>query len=189
MEKFAIFGGTFDPPHNAHIEIAKRALDQFCLNRVSFIPAGNPWQKEGKVSDYKHRFKMTKLLVDDINYFEVSSIENDTSNPTYTFETLKKIENSHHSYLIRGADVAKNITTWKNYEEIIEYTNILIAPRGGTTIAELDEVFPGPYDLIQGEEVDLHSTSIRGRINEINNIEDIMPKTIFEYIQDNSLYE
>ena len=98
-------------------------------------------------------------------------------------------QNEKYDYLIIGADVAKNITTWKNYEEIIEYTKILIAPRGGVTIAELDEVFPGPYDLIQGEEVDLHSTSIRDRLNKINNIEDIMPNKIFEYIIDNSLYE
>ena len=188
MEKFAILGGTFDPPHNAHIEIAKRAVGQFSLNRVSFIPAGNPWHKEGNVSDYNHRFEMTKLLVSDINYFEVSNIENDTSKPTYTIDTLKKIENIENNYMIIGADVAKNITTWKNYEEIIEYTKILIAPRGGVTIAELDEAFPGPYDLIQGEEVDLHSTFIRERLNEINNIQNIMPNKIFEYIQDNSLY-
>ena len=188
MKKFAILGGTFDPPHNAHIEIAKRALDQFSLNRVSFIPAGNPWHKEGVVSPYSHRFEMTKLLVDDFDYFEVSDIENDTLKPTYTIETLKKIENIENSYLIIGADVAKNIRTWKNYKEIIEYTKILIAPRDGVTISELDEGFPGPYDLIRGKEVNLHSTFIRERLNEINNIQNIMPNKIFEYIQDNSLY-
>ena len=189
MKKFAILGGTFDPPHNAHIEIAKRALDQFSLSRVSFIPAGNPWHKEGNVSSYNHRFEMTKLLVNDLKYFEVSDIENDTSKPTYTIETLKKIENIENSYLIIGADVAINIRTWKNYEEIIECTKILIAPRGGVTISELDEVFPGPYDLIKGKEVDLQSTSMRERFDEINSIEDMMPHKIYEYIRDNSLYK
>ena len=88
--KIGILGGTFDPPHNAHKEIADRALQQFNLEKILFIPAGVSWQKNDAL-DYAFRYKMTELLIEGNSKFEISDIENNLNNPTYTIETLKKL--------------------------------------------------------------------------------------------------
>ena len=80
MKKIGILGGTFDPPHNAHYEIARRAIVQFQLERVIFIPSGTPWQKDSKTS-FEDRYKMTNLLIQDNNLFELSDIEKSEKNP------------------------------------------------------------------------------------------------------------
>ena len=85
--KIGILGGTFDPPHQAHLEIANRSIKQFTLDKVIFIPSGNPWQKKDATS-YRHRYEMTKILIENSNYFEISDIENSEQNPSYTYETL-----------------------------------------------------------------------------------------------------
>tara|TARA_B100000586_G_scaffold209152_1_gene156361 strand:+ start:391 stop:960 length:570 start_codon:yes stop_codon:yes gene_type:complete len=188
MKEYGILGGTFDPPHYAHLEIAKRASEQFSLSKVVFVPAGNPWHKEGNISSYEHRFKMTQLLVSSSNNFEVSDLESDTSNPTYTIETLRKIPDTDENFLIIGADVAKEINTWKDYDEIFHHTKILVAPRKGVSSEDIENIFPGPYSIIQGDEVDLNSTIIRTRIDELDILEEMIPLNIIQYIKDNSLY-
>ena len=85
-----VLGGTFDPPHDAHLRIAERSIEQFTLDKVIFIPSGNPWQKQDATS-YLHRYEMTKILIADSNNLEISDIENSEENPSYTYETLKKL--------------------------------------------------------------------------------------------------
>ena len=88
--KLGILGGTFDPPHKAHLQIAERALKQFNLDKVLFIPSGNPWQKKYATS-FIHRFEMTKILIEGSNKFEISDIEKSEDIPSYTFDTLTKL--------------------------------------------------------------------------------------------------
>ena len=85
-----VLGGTFDPPHKAHIKIAERSIEQFNLNKVIFIPSGNPWQKKDATS-FVHRYEMTKILIKESHFFEISDIENSQKKPSYTSETLKKL--------------------------------------------------------------------------------------------------
>ena len=106
MMKIGILGGTFDPPHNAHLQIAERAIKQFDLDKVLFIPTGNPWQKKYATS-FIHRYQMTKILVEDYNLFEISDIEKSEDVPSYTVETLTKLNhNKNNLYFILGSDTA-----------------------------------------------------------------------------------
>ena len=88
--KIGILGGTFDPPHNAHLEIAKRAIKQFDLDKVIFIPSGNPWQKKD-ATPFIHRYEMTKILIERSNKFEISDVEKSEDVPSYTVDTLTKL--------------------------------------------------------------------------------------------------
>ena len=90
MKITGILGGTFDPPHSAHYEIAQRAMNQYNLDRVIFIPTGSPWQKDIETS-YEDRYKMTKLLISENPLFELSDIEKSISDPSYTVDTLRKL--------------------------------------------------------------------------------------------------
>ena len=197
MKKYAILGGTFDPPHFGHIEIARRALSQFEIEEVVFIPAGNPWHKDEKVSNYEKRLNMVKILVSGINNMSVSDIENDTINPTYTIDTLKALNKigkqsknikKHYDYLILGADIALTFSTWKDFESIFDYSEILIAPRDGVDNSEIKEIFPGPYKIIKGKDVDLTSTYIRNNIDSPLVRNEFLPEEIYKYIVKNELY-
>ena len=188
MMKIGILGGTFDPPHKAHLQIAERAIKQFDLDKVLFIPSGNPWQKKYATS-FIHRFEMTKILIEDSNKFEISDIEKSENIPSYTFDTLTKLNHvKDNLYFILGSDTAMNIRTWNNYEKLSELTNFLIALRKEDSVNNLNENFPFNYELIDGEKLDLSSTSLRNKLKDnLFNEEEISLK-IIQYIKKNSLY-
>ena len=188
MKITGILGGTFDPPHNAHYEIAQRAINQYNLDRVIFIPTGSPWQKDIETS-YDDREKMTKLLINNNPLFELSDIEKSVNEPSYTVETLKKLNiEKENLFFILGADVAISIDTWKNYEEIPLLTNFLVAPREGIDKEKLVKEFPFEFNLIEGNELDISSTGIRNKIISKENIEEELPQEIQNYIKENELY-
>ena len=188
MKKIGILGGTFDPPHNAHYEIARRAIEQFQLERVIFIPSGTPWQKDSKTS-FEDRYKMTNLLIQDNNLFELSDIEKSEKNPSYTFETLNNLDHPKESlYFILGSDAAMNIKTWKNYEKLSDLTNFLIALRREDKSETLNMNFPFDYGLIEGEKLNLSSSHIRKKIKENDLSDNDLPQEIIKYIKENNLY-
>ena len=186
--KIGILGGTFDPPHEAHLEIANRSIKQFTLDKVIFIPSGNPWQKKDATS-YQHRYEMTKILIEDSNYFEISDIENSEQNPSYTFETLNKLNHPKEKlYFILGSDAAINIKTWKNYELLPNLVNFLIALRSEDNIDILDKNFPFKYQIISGEKLDLSSSTFRNKLKDKSIEVSDLPSGILTYTKENSLY-
>ena len=188
MKVTGILGGTFDPPHNAHYEIAQRAINQYNLDRVIFIPTGNPWQKDIETS-YDDRYIMTNLLINSNPLFEISDIEKSVNEPSYTVETLKKLNiEKEHMFFILGSDVAISINTWKDYKDLNLLTNFLIAPREEITKEKLVSEFPFEFNLIEGDELDISSTGIRNKIISEESIEGKIPTKIQNYIKENELY-
>ena len=183
-----VLGGTFDPPHKAHIKIAERSIEQFNLDQVVFIPSGNPWQKKDATS-FKHRYEMTKILVEESKSFEISNLENSETKPSYTFETLNKLKHPKEKlYFILGSDAAMNIKTWKNFELLPNYTNFLIALRSEDSIQKLDKNFPFDYEIILGDKLDLSSSSLRKKLKEKNIEDGKLPLGILDYILEKNLY-
>jgi len=188
MKKIGILGGTFDPPHKAHLKIAERAIKQFHLDKVIFIPSGNPWQKK-YATLFIHRYEMTKILIEDFSIFEISDVEKSEDVPSYTVDTLIKLNHKKDNlYFILGSDTAMNIKTWNNYEKLSILTNFLIALRKEDNINNLNDNFPFEYKLIDGEKLDLSSTSLREKIEENLFDEDDIPSKIVTYIKKNNIY-
>jgi len=186
--KIGILGGTFDPPHKAHLKIAERAVKQFHLDKVIFIPSGNPWQKKYATS-FIHRYEMTKILIEDFSTFEISDIEKSEDIPSYTVETLTKLNHKKDNlYFILGSDTAMNIKTWNNYEKLSTLTNFLIALRREGNIKNLNDNFPFGYKLIDGQKLDLSSTSLREKIEQNLFDEDDISSKIINYIKKNNIY-
>lgn len=186
--KIGILGGTFDPPHFAHKEIALRATTQFGLSKVIFIPTGNPWQKSPQTSSY-HRYEMTSLLIEDIDEFELSDIEINSNKKTYTVETLQKLNfNPSETYFILGADAALGIKSWKTFNQLKYLCNFIIAPRSGVDILELQKNFPFDFNEISGSELDISSVNIRNMILNKEDINQFIPRNIQNYIESNNLY-
>ena len=187
-KNIGILGGTFDPPHQAHCEISLRAINQYGLKKVLFVPSKNPWQKSVTTS-YEDRFNMTNLLTENQSYFEVSDIETINEKQTYTVDTLKNLSiPKNELFFILGADVAIEVRTWSRYEELDSLTNFLIAPRDYIQDELLKKKFPFEYQLIEGEELDISSTNIRNKINDGIALENIIPKSVVTYIEENKIY-
>ena len=108
---------------------------------------------------------------------------------SYTFDTLTKLNHKKDNlYFILGSDTAMNITTWNNYEKLSELTNFLIALRKEDSVKNLNENFPFDYELIDGEKLDLSSTSLRNKLKDNLFSEEEIPLKIIQYIKKNSLY-
>ena len=186
--KIGILGGTFDPPHFAHKEIAYRSLNQFNLDKVLFIPTGFSWQKDSSVS-YKKRYAMTSLLIENESRFEISNIENNQDEPTYTANTLEKLSlDKDCSFFILGADAALGIKSWHNYEILDNFVQFLIAPRPDINITQIEEYFPFDYKTISGEELDMSSTQIRSLITNNRSLTAHLPENVIQFIQEESVY-
>lgn len=117
-QRIGIFGGTFDPIHAGHILVAKEAQQQYKLDRIIFVPAGDPWQKNNVVAGKMYRLAMTRLAVDN-HGGEVSPVEIVRNSPTYTVETVRHFKNTFphdELFLIIGSDV--DTSTWVGWSDI-----------------------------------------------------------------------
>lgn len=182
--RIGLLGGTFNPVHFGHIEIATAALNLLNLDKLFFIPAGNPWQKEDFVS-FEHRFKMLQLALKNIEKVEISEFEKDELNPSYTYETLQKF---HEIYpesefvFLMGSDAAKNFDTWKEPNLVKILARIYVVPRQG------DPVVDWHFDRLQFSPMLISSSIIRNKIKLNESIDEFVPKEVIEYINANKLY-
>jgi len=205
LKKFGILGGTFDPPHLAHLRIAEEVRENWELDKVFFIPAGiPPHKKEGSFSSFEDRLQMVKLAIEGNPYFEVLDIERAII-PSYTLKTLQRLKEIYpesEKYLIIGWDSFCEFETWWNYEEFLDYTNIIVVPRGikdwdsalgyfHNKIRELwkdndkalKKVFFGKTTLF-----DISSTLIRKLVSQKRSIRYLVPEKVYWYIKEKGLY-
>ena len=112
--RLGVMGGTFDPIHYGHLVAASEAASAFGLDKVLFVPTGEPWQKQ-TITDANHRLAMTKLAIAGNSLFEISTVDVRRSGPTYTIDTLREIHESNPEadiYFITGADSIAQIDSW-----------------------------------------------------------------------------
>ena len=134
-DRVGVLGGTFDPPHRAHLELAAAAREQLKLSSVIFMPAGNPWRKsQSKVSPAAVRLEMVAAAVQNISWARVSDLEASNPEPTYTAETLKRIkaeDPEKYLWFILGADALSDMAYWHSPGEIVRCARLAVAGRDG----------------------------------------------------------
>ena len=141
--KIGIMGGTFDPIHYAHLATAEFIRDKYKLDKIVFIPSGNPPHKQDyKVGDKYNRYNMVILATQNNENFIVSDIEVKRNKKTYTIDTLrelKKIYPNTEIYFITGADAICDIETWKEVEENFKLATFIAATRPGISLLRTEE--------------------------------------------------
>jgi nicotinate-nucleotide adenylyltransferase len=183
-----ILGGTFDPIHLAHLHAAETALDQGGLDRVLFMPAGQPWQKSDRnVTDARHRLEMVRLSISDAPGFELDRREIDRDGPTYTIDTLESLPADEEVFLILGSDAAAGLETWHRYSDVIERAGILIAPRPGHPAADV-LVRHKSATILEMAPLGVSSTMIRKMAGEGRPYRYLVTREVHDYIRDNNLY-
>ena len=199
--RIGISGGTFDPVHNGHLIIAAEVKEEFNLDKVIFIPTGNPpHKKELKVTCAQHRYNMLCNAVSSNISFEVSKIEIDRVGLTYTIDTLTELKKIYGSYsklfFITGADVIRDILTWKDFEKVFTMCEFVSMLRPGfekaaflEDINNLKNKYDAKINIIEIPQIDISSTMVRERVMNNQSIDKLVPPGVENYINDNRLYK
>jgi len=139
MEKIGFFGGSFNPPTNAHLEIAKTALEEMELDKVYFVPMGNTYKKPGLI-DEKLRYEMLQIACAKYEKIDVENIELNLTKSLTTIEAFKRIESKYsktQNYYIMGADNFLKLPNWQNAEELITNYKLIVFARKGEELSDL----------------------------------------------------
>ncbi len=186
--KRAIVGGTFDPPHLAHLLAGEAAFRQLDVEVVTFIPAGAPWQKAARgVTAAEHRWRMTVLATDGIDYFEADDREVRRDGWTYTIETLESY-GPDDVVLVLGADTAINLPTWQRAAEVMDRARIAVVPRPGSDRTKVDEVLDGRHTWLDMPEVAISGTEIRERLSSGRSVRFLVREAVWDYIERERIY-
>jgi nicotinate-nucleotide adenylyltransferase len=133
MKRIAFYGGSFDPPHIGHFEIARKLVEQFSLDEFVFIPAFHaPHKKERKPTSAFHRFAMLALATNNLANVTVSKMELELPEKPYTVETLTRLKNELNDteiFFVMGADSWQDILTWREWETVLTMVNIIVVTR------------------------------------------------------------
>ncbi len=196
MPKIGILGGTFDPIHNGHIEMAKAAKLGLGLLEVLFITGGNPpHKKEKKVTDAHIRHEMVESAIKGIDGFRAIDYEIKKENYSYTAETLKFLKNENPEdeyFFIVGADSLDYIDKWYLPEEIFKIATLVAFSRNDFEIKKkakaLEEKFGGKIIILDDKISDISSTGIRLLVDMDEDVSGLVPKSCVEYIKTHRLY-
>ncbi len=198
--KYGIMGGTFDPIHIGHLVLAEEVRNKLNLDKIIFIPSGNPPHKDSKnVTEPIHRYEMTLLATISNPNFEISSVEIDRTGKTYTVDTIKelrqKCKTNAEFYFITGADSILDLPNWKNVNELLHLCKFVAATRPGfklkkmeEKIKELEELHNKNIYTIIVTALQISSTDIRNRIRDGHSVKYLLPESVEDYIYKNKLY-
>ena len=197
-DRIVIFGGTFNPPTRAHLDIATEALYYLDAEKVLFVPVSDLYKKDDVEISY-HRVNMLNLAIGNFRRLEIDFTEVDAVKLTYTYETVEKIKSQYQDkelFLLIGADNLEDFKNWKNQRSIMENCSLLVVNRNNSSIDEIiesneiltefkDKIIEAPI-----EEIEISSTEVRNRIasGELEGLENLVDKEVIEYIVENKLY-
>lgn len=207
-----ILGGTFDPVHRAHLQLAAEACARLGLAHVLWTPSGNPPHREAPHVSAAHRLAMVTLAIRGDPRFSVDAGEVRSAAPSYTVGTLQRLRACHGTrplVLLLGADAFLGLARWHRWRELLSLAHIAVATRPGYALdpqrmdAELRAVYlqsrtdelsrlsaqpAGSIVSFPITPLEISASAIRTRLAAGQKIQDLLPKTVLDYIADNQLY-
>lgn len=201
-ERIGILGGTFDPPHNAHLILAQHAYEELNLTRVLFVPAGVPPHKTKTRTNVEQRLEMLKIAIGDVPYFQLSRVEIDRPGPHYTIDTVRIIQDQNPTaelFFIMGGDVFRDLPNWDRPQEMFATCKLAVAVmrRPGRDGADLradmhEQMIPGLRDytiMLHSPLVEFSSTDIVDRLGHGKSVRYMVPEPVLRYIDHHNLYQ
>lgn len=207
FKHIGLFGGSFNPVHNGHLQAANAVLSQLELDRCRFILAAqSPFKSRPAIKD-KHRIAMLKLAFSPYKLFDIDTQELQRKSPSFTIDTLRHIQKNapnNHYYFILGMDAWLNFEQWKNWQEIIKLCHLVVITRPDysqpslnnfwqarcvNSTHELRQTNAGKLTFISAPNNDAASSNIRGRIHKGLPIGQYLPTKVAQYIASHHLYK
>ena len=204
MKEIGIFGGTFNPVHKAHINLAIRAKEDFELDEVWFMPTlVSPHKNNKYITDINTRMDMIKLAIEDHKYLKCSdfelriSREIDKNYTYYTLQRLKQFYRDINLYFIIGADSLYEIESWKNPHIIMNFSTLLVAGREyenksvnmENMARKLKDKYSADIRFIDFKEMDISSHTIRELVADGKDVSEFLPYKVYNYIKEHNLYK
>lgn len=194
-----VFGGTFDPIHVGHLAVAESARDALGLERVLFVPAGEPPHKRDRaVTPAADRLAMVEAAIADNPGFAASRVEIDRPGPSWTADTLASLAerdaDGRSLALIIAADSYHELATWHEPERVLRLATLVVTPRDGYPDADasyLAREFPGAEArvvFLEGPRIRLSASDLRARAAAGRSLRYLVPDAVAAYIGDHSLY-
>lgn len=199
-ESIAIMGGTFDPIHYGHLVTAEAVRHKFGVERVLFVPTGQPAHKDNHfVTSNEHRYLMTVLATVTNPLFEVSRIEIDRPGATYTIDTIMQLRKlcpkNIRLYFITGADAIHQIFTWKDTEKLLTLCEFVAVTRPGfkknelyEEIGEIRKNYESKIHYMEVPALAISSSDIRRRVVNGMPIKYLLPESVEDYVKKHGLY-
>ena len=192
-QRVGLLGGTFDPVHNAHVALARAALEEMQLAEVRWIPAGQPWQKTATrdVTPAVHRVAMVERAIAGEPRFVLDRIEVARAGPSVTLDTvraLKATDPSTRWTLIIGADQYATLHTWRDWQALLALVTLAVANRPGAVPPIDTAVLRHRHRAVPLPMLDISSTDIRARVAAGQDISKLVPAAVASYIELQGLY-
>ena len=191
-KRAGLFGGSFDPVHNAHLALARAALKTLQLDHVRWIPAGQPWQKRGQaMSAAGHREAMVRLAIADEPLFVLDRIEIERPGPSYTVDTVRELLARHADtewILILGQDQYAGLHTWGGWQELLALVKLAVANRPGGDAAPDPAVQAVAHEVVPLPMIDISATAVRHAVAAGADIAELVPPQVARYIENHGLY-
>ncbi len=187
--RICLFGGTFDPIHTAHLQIANEARKRFGLREILFVPAANPPHKDGeRMTPFEDRFQMVQLACEPYPEFLASRLE-EGEERSYTIDTLERfrplLKPGDELFFLIGADAFDELKTWKRWQDVLKLTCFIVVSRPGRT-------YQVPEDAsvlrLDGLSLPVASTTIRARLQSGQPTPEL-PAAVRQFIDSHGLYK
>lgn len=196
MSRIGVLGGTFDPPHVAHLVLAAAAREALGLDRVLFVPAGDPWRKADRsVTPAAVRLEMVRAATAPLAWAEVGTIEVDRDGPSYAAETMETLAaGGGEWWFILGSDALADLPHWHEPERLIATARLAVAVRPPATLRIAEETvaaLPGieaRVDAVPMPALEVSSTDLRARIRAGRTTEVLVPEAVHAVIEAHGLY-
>jgi len=198
--RLGILGGTFDPIHLGHLLMAEMAREALRLERVLFVPAGDPPHKQNlPITAAHHRRKMVELAIENNPHFELCLIDLERPGPHYSVDTVRLIRKQYDvsaeaCFFIIGGDSLADLPIWHDPEKLVPLCRLAVAHRPGyqPDISDLEKIIPGlgiRLDWVQIPAVDFAASTIRARLKKRQSIRYQVPDSVWRYITQYKLYQ
>ncbi len=214
LPALGILGGTFDPIHFGHLRLAQELADALGLERVRFIPTGNPPHRNSPHVSGSHRLDMVRIAIAGNPVFEADDREIRRKGISYSYDTLTELRDESGERplcLLMGADAFAALATWHRWQELFDLAHVVIAHRPGFRLQELQAALPAPLRKIylrrqagapgmplanagsiltrEITALDISATHIRAMLAQGSSPRYLVPDAVLDYIDQNHLYK
>lgn len=193
MIKTGIFGGAFNPVHKGHVRLAEEAVKQLKLKRLLIIPTYDSPHKETKLAPFEDRAEMCRRAFGHIEGVEISDIEVKLGGKSFTINTIRELKSLYPEdqfFLLIGGDMLFSFEKWYKYESILKEAKVCAVARDNDSLVDMMEYANelGRIKVLPTKAIEISSTEIREKAARGEDISDLVPEGVAEYITQNGLY-